>query len=90
MLLDLGVSSPQIDEAHRGFSFQAEGPLDMRMDPTSGESAAAFLARASDDEIADVLWQYGEERLSRRNRLVLRAYLAGAPAGEAPPGPPPP
>ncbi|HZP65285.1 MAG TPA: 16S rRNA (cytosine(1402)-N(4))-methyltransferase RsmH [Rudaea sp.] len=66
VLLDLGVSSPQLDDAARGFSFQADAPLDMRMDPSRGESAAAFLARAAEGEIADVLWRYGEERMSRR------------------------
>lgn len=66
VLLDLGVSSPQLDDAERGFSFRADAPLDMRMDPTAGESAAAFLARASESEIANVLWTYGEERMSRR------------------------
>lgn len=66
MLLDLGVSSPQFDDAARGFSFANEGLLDMRMDPESGESAAQWLARAKDSEIADVLWMYGEERASRR------------------------
>lgn len=71
VLLDLGVSSPQLDEARRGFSFQADGPLDMRMDPEHGESVAVFLARASEPEIADVLWQYGEERMSRRIARVI-------------------
>ena len=66
LLLDLGVSSPQFDDAARGFSFANDGPLDMRMDPRTGESAAQWLARAKDTEIADVLWQYGEERNSRR------------------------
>ncbi|HKY89413.1 MAG TPA: 16S rRNA (cytosine(1402)-N(4))-methyltransferase RsmH [Nevskiaceae bacterium] len=66
LLLDLGVSSPQFDDAARGFSFGADGPLDMRMDPTSGESAAQWIARAKEAEIADVLWTYGEERASRR------------------------
>lgn len=66
ILMDLGVSSPQFDDAARGFSFSKEGPLDMRMDPSAGESAAQWLARAKDSEIADVLWQYGEERNSRR------------------------
>jgi 16S rRNA (cytosine1402-N4)-methyltransferase len=65
ILLDLGVSSPQFDDAARGFSFAKDGPLDMRMDPRQGESAAAFLARASEQEIADVLWKLGEERNSR-------------------------
>ncbi|HEU0276940.1 MAG TPA: 16S rRNA (cytosine(1402)-N(4))-methyltransferase RsmH [Rhodanobacteraceae bacterium] len=66
ILLDLGVSSPQLDDATRGFSFQADAPLDMRMDTTTGETAATFLARASEAEIADVLYRYGEERMSRR------------------------
>ena len=72
VLLDLGVSSPQRDDATRGFSFQAEGPLDMRMDPGSGSSAAEWLAAASESEIADVLWRFGEERLSRR---IARAIV---------------
>jgi 16S rRNA (cytosine1402-N4)-methyltransferase len=66
LLLDLGVSSPQFDEAARGFSFSNDGPLDMRMDYSSGESAADWLARAKEAEIADVLYQFGEERNSRR------------------------
>ena len=66
VLMDLGVSSPQLDQAERGFSFQADGPLDMRMDPTSGQSAADWIARADTNEIADVLWVLGEERFSRR------------------------
>ena len=66
ILMDLGVSSPQLDQAERGFSFQADGPLDMRMDPTSGQSAADWIARADTDEIADVLWVLGEERFSRK------------------------
>ena len=66
ILMDLGVSSPQLDQAERGFSFQADGPLDMRMDPTSGQSAADWIARADTDEIADVLWDLGEERFSRK------------------------
>jgi 16S rRNA (cytosine1402-N4)-methyltransferase len=66
ILLDLGVSSPQLDDAARGFSFQADAPLDMRMDPTHGESAAAFLARANERQIAEVLWKFGEERMGRR------------------------
>lgn len=73
VLLDLGVSSPQLDEAARGFSFMADAPLDMRMDPGSGESAADFLARADERDIADVLWRYGEERMSRR---IARAIVA--------------
>ncbi|MDX5372863.1 MAG: 16S rRNA (cytosine(1402)-N(4))-methyltransferase RsmH [Pseudomonadaceae bacterium] len=66
VLLDLGVSSPQLDDAARGFSFMREGPLDMRMDPDKGESAAEWLARADAESIAQVLWQFGEERFSRR------------------------
>lgn len=78
VLLDLGVSSPQLDEAARGFSFMADAPLDMRMDPSQGESAADFLARAGEREIADVLWHYGEERHSRR---IARAIVADRDAG---------
>ena len=66
LLLDLGVSSPQLDDAGRGFSFSDDGPLDMRMDPGSGESAAQWLAGASERAIADVLKVYGEERFARR------------------------
>jgi len=73
ILLDLGVSSPQLDVAERGFSFGKDGPLDMRMDPDSGESAAQWLARAEEHEIAEVLWTYGEERMSRR---IARAIVA--------------
>lgn len=65
VLLDLGVSSPQLDDPARGFSFMRDGPLDMRMDPTSGESAAQWLARADEKDIADVLYRYGEEKRSR-------------------------
>lgn len=72
VLLDLGVSSPQLDDARRGFSFQHDGPLDMRMDTTQGTSAAEWLADADEKEIADVLWQYGEERMSRR---IARAIV---------------
>jgi len=72
VLMDLGVSSPQLDEAERGFSFQADGPLDMRMDPTSGESAADWIARADAEQIAHVLWVFGEERFSRR---IARAIV---------------
>lgn len=66
LLLDLGVSSPQLDRAERGFSFSADGPLDMRMDPDAGESAARWLARAEEREIARVVKEYGEERFARR------------------------
>ena len=73
VLLDLGVSSPQLDVAERGFSFGKDGPLDMRMDPDTGESAAQWLAHAPEREIADVLWHHGEERQSRR---IARAIVA--------------
>jgi 16S rRNA (cytosine1402-N4)-methyltransferase len=66
VLLDLGVSSPQLDDAARGFSFMRDGPLDMRMDPTTGPSAAEFLAYAPEEEIARVIATFGEERFSRR------------------------
>jgi 16S rRNA (cytosine1402-N4)-methyltransferase len=73
VLFDLGVSSPQLDVAERGFSFGKDGPLDMRMDPESGQSAAEWINMASDREIADVLWTFGEERQSRR---IARAIVA--------------
>ena len=73
-LLDLGISSPQIDDPARGFSFRGDGPLDMRMDPTRGESAAAFLARASAREITEVIRDYGEERFAQS---IARAIVAG-------------
>ncbi len=73
VLFDLGVSSPQLDVAERGFSFGKDGPLDLRMDPDSGESAAHWLARADEREIADVLWTYGEEKMSRR---IARTIVA--------------
>lgn len=64
VLMDIGVSSPQIDQAERGFSFRKDGPLDMRMDPQAGESAAEFLARAQVREISEVIKNYGEERFA--------------------------
>jgi len=73
VLLDLGVSSPQLDDAARGFSFNKDGPLDMRMDPTRGISAAQWLATAQEEEIARVLFEYGEEKFSRR---MARAIVA--------------
>ena len=66
ILLDLGVSSPQLDQAERGFSFMRDGELDMRMNPEQGESAAQWLARAKEREIAQVLKDYGEERFAKR------------------------
>jgi 16S rRNA (cytosine1402-N4)-methyltransferase len=79
ILLDLGVSSPQLDDAGRGFSFLNEGPLDMRMDPESGPGAGDWLAAASAEAIADVLWRYGEERHSRRIARAIVAARAVAP-----------
>lgn len=65
LLADIGISSPQVDCPERGFSFLNEGPLDMRMNPTAGRSAADIVNSASEAELADILWQYGEERASR-------------------------
>jgi 16S rRNA (cytosine1402-N4)-methyltransferase len=79
VLLDLGVSSPQLDEARRGFSFMQDGPLDMRMDNESGLSAATWLARATEREIADVLFKLGEEKFSRRIARAIVAQRAQAP-----------
>ena len=73
VLFDLGVSSPQLDDAQRGFSFRADGPLDMRMDPTQGQPVSAWLARASVDEIRQVIATFGEERFARR---VAQAIVA--------------
>jgi 16S rRNA (cytosine1402-N4)-methyltransferase len=66
ILFDLGASSPQLDDPARGFSFRADGPLDMRMDPKSGEPVSAWLARASEPEIREVIATLGEERFARR------------------------
>ncbi|TDF39342.1 16S rRNA (cytosine(1402)-N(4))-methyltransferase [Alteromonadaceae bacterium M269] len=66
ILMDLGVSSPQLDESERGFSFLRDGPLDMRMDPSKGMSAADWLAKAELEEIAKVIKEYGEEKFGRR------------------------
>jgi 16S rRNA (cytosine1402-N4)-methyltransferase len=79
VLLDLGVSSPQLDEARRGFSFMQDGPLDMRMDNESGLSAAQWLARAGEREIADVLFKLGEEKFSRRIARAIVAARAETP-----------
>ncbi len=73
MLFDLGVSTPQLEEAGRGFSFRADGPLDMRMDPTQGESAAQWLARAEQQEIAEVIRDYGEERFAKQIAAAIVA-----------------
>jgi len=78
-LADLGVSSMQLDAAGRGFSFMRDEPLDMRMDRSGGETAAALLARASETELADVIYRYGEERYSRRIARVIVAARREAP-----------
>ena len=98
VLADLGVSSPQLDLPERGFSFRAEGPIDMRMNPEAGETAAELLDRLTEAELADLLFNLGEERLARRiaRRLVAEreakpwrqrstAELAYAVAGCYPP-----
>lgn len=74
ILFDLGVSSHQLDTAERGFSFSSDGPLDMRMDPTQGPTAADLLAELDETELANVIYRYGEERASRRiaRRIVER------------------
>lgn len=71
LMADLGLSSPQVDDPQRGFSFSAAGPVDMRMDPDCGESAAEWLARAEEGEIARVLRDYGEERFAKRIARAL-------------------
>jgi 16S rRNA (cytosine1402-N4)-methyltransferase len=73
VLFDLGVSSPQLDEPGRGFSFLRDGPLDMRMDPSSGETAADFVATASERELATVISSFGEDKFARR---IARAIVA--------------
>ncbi|MGH8161273.1 MAG: 16S rRNA (cytosine(1402)-N(4))-methyltransferase RsmH [Gammaproteobacteria bacterium] len=73
LLFDLGVSSPQLDDPGRGFGFSRDGPLDMRMDPEAGKSAAAWINRAGEREIADVIFHYGDEHYSRR---IARAIVA--------------
>ncbi len=78
LIADLGVSSPQLDDAERGMSFRFEGPLDMRMDPTSGETALEAIERLSQDELADAIYHYGEEHRSRRvARCIKQALEAG-------------
>src|SRR5690606_13438531 len=73
ILLDLGVSSPQLDDAERGFSFTRDGPLDMRMNTDRGMSAAQWLNTAEEEEIANVIYEYGEERFSRRMAKAIVA-----------------
>jgi 16S rRNA (cytosine1402-N4)-methyltransferase len=78
LLADLGVSSSQFDDAERGMSFRFEGPLDMRMDPTSGETALELIERLSQDELADAIYQFGEEHRSRRvARCIKQSFEAG-------------
>jgi 16S rRNA (cytosine1402-N4)-methyltransferase len=78
VLLDLGVSSPQIDNPARGFSFRFDAPLDMRMDTTRGESAADFLARADERQLSEVIKDYGEERFARQ---IAKALVARRESG---------
>ena len=78
MLADLGVSSPQLDEQERGFSFRFDAPLDMRMDITRGETVEAWINRATEQEIGEVIWHYGEERFARQiARAVVAARVIG-------------
>ena len=79
VLMDLGISSPQIDNPERGFSFRFDGPLDMRMDPSRGESAAEFVARATVSEMAQVIRDYGEERFALP---IAKAIAARRESGE--------
>jgi 16S rRNA (cytosine1402-N4)-methyltransferase len=96
VLFDLGVSSPQLDDAERGFSFRQDGPLDMRMDQTTGMTAAALVNSSQEHDLADIIFQCGEERYSRRiARAIVRARvqapiettgeLASVIAGAVPP-----
>jgi 16S rRNA (cytosine1402-N4)-methyltransferase len=78
LLLDVGVSSPQIDDAQRGFSFRQDGPLDMRMDPTRGPSAAQWLEEVDEDELAHIIRKYGEERFAKQ---VARAIVTARQTG---------
>jgi 16S rRNA (cytosine1402-N4)-methyltransferase len=82
VLADLGVSSPQLDRPERGFSFRAEGPIDMRMNPEAGESAAELLDRLEEGALADLLFQFGDERLSRRIARRLVAEREAKPWAE--------
>ena len=79
ILLDLGVSSPQLDDASRGFSFMRDGELDMRMNPETGESAAEWLGRAAEEVIANVIYDYGDERFSRRIAHAIVEKRAESP-----------
>ena len=79
ILLDLGVSSPQLDDAERGFSFMKDGPLDMRMNTDHGITAAQWIASAAEEEIARVIYEFGEERFSRRMARAIVAVRAEQP-----------
>jgi 16S rRNA (cytosine1402-N4)-methyltransferase len=79
VLLDLGVSSPQLNEASRGFSFRMSGPLDMRMDTTRGRTAAEWLATVEERELAEVIANYGEERFAKQIARAIVAARAGGP-----------
>ena len=76
VMADLGVSSPQLDVAARGFSFRQDGPLDMRMNPELGETAGELIERLEETELADLIYAYGEERLSRRIARKIKQHLA--------------
>ena len=71
-MADLGVSSPQLDQAERGFSFMQDGPLDMRMDNSQGQTAAEWLLDIKEEDLANIIYQYGEERYSRRLAKVIK------------------
>ncbi|WXT99591.1 MAG: Ribosomal RNA small subunit methyltransferase H [Catillopecten margaritatus gill symbiont] len=79
ILMDLGVSSPQLDNAQRGFSFNADGPLDMRMNQTAGISAAEWLATANETDIANVIYKFGEERKSRHIATAIKRFQTEQP-----------
>jgi 16S rRNA (cytosine1402-N4)-methyltransferase len=81
ILLDLGVSSPQLEDAGRGFSFRFDAPLDMRMDPGSGRTAADWLAHAPEQEIREVIRTYGEERFAKQIAAAIVAARARGPVG---------
>jgi 16S rRNA (cytosine1402-N4)-methyltransferase len=85
VLLDLGISSPQIDDAARGFSFRNDGPLDMRMDPTAGQSVSEWLLQAEESQLAQIIRDYGEERFAKpiAKAIVARVRAQGAIAGTA-------